>query len=565
MVLRHATGLWVSIVLLSIAGAQNSAPPQHVTRDWSSSHIIFTGLTPETVGEAVYRDPRAWHSWLEHARYRFVPPPNEVHNKARFTERRRRAFKKAKIDWNMGLFTGASAVASPAKFSFDVNATPDCTNDYVVFPTGNVTFPGSSAFATLLAFNNLYVGPGPSGICPTITSPATDPVVLFAYNTATVQSGKADLSPVLSLDGKKIAFMESNDGFAENYAAFHVLTWKAGEGTSWNSAATPGDCSPGNSCMTTLVLNNAHSDSLSNPFVDYAHDTAYVGDDGGLLHKITPVFNGTPQEVIGNGWPVQLHAAFDLVESPVYDSVSGRIFVSDWHGHTFYVVDAASGGIVNSVPFFLSSLTDPIVDSTNQTVFVMAVLYPVVYPTYYVALLQFDTSGTVLREIDVGPVGSGGGYTGAFDQRYFANPSSGAFYFASTVNYVASLYSVGFTGTTMNSSYQGPLILGNGSSTSVPTGLTEMFNPSFSNAPDRLFLGVQQSCVGANACIESFDITNGFPSGILELTQLGGPGVGGIIVDNVSASPQASSIYFEGSPPAGTFPSAIKLTQSSLQ
>jgi hypothetical protein len=112
---------------------------------------------------------------------------------------------------------------------------------------------------------------------------------------------KGRRSPILSLDGKKIAFVESNDGSGSTYTAFHVLTWKSGEGTAWSSAAAPGDCSGGNSCMTTLVLNSTRSDSGSSPFVDYAHDTAYVGDDSGRLHKITPVFTGTPVEVIGSG------------------------------------------------------------------------------------------------------------------------------------------------------------------------------------------------------------------------------------------------------------------------
>jgi hypothetical protein len=56
--------------------------------------------------------------------------------------------------------------------------------------------------------------------------------VLFAYNTTTTTQGKADLSPVLSLDGKEVTFVESNDGFTSNYTAFHVLTWVAGEGTA---------------------------------------------------------------------------------------------------------------------------------------------------------------------------------------------------------------------------------------------------------------------------------------------------------------------------------------------
>jgi hypothetical protein len=64
-------------------------------------------------------------------------------------------------------------------------------------------------------------------------------------------------------------------------------------------------------------------------------------------------------------------------------------------------------------------------------------------------------------------------------------------------------------------------------------------------------------------CIENFNISHGFPSGILNILTLPGTGssfdVSGIIVDNVSSSAQASSIYFDAT---GT---AYKLTQSALQ
>src|SRR6266446_6690662 len=468
----------------------------------------------------------------------------------------------------MPIGNGVGPFAYPAKFTFDVNAAPDCANDYVVFPTANSDVPGASGSgvrASIVAFNNLYAGLGPTGICPTPPSPATQPSVLFAYNASTTSLGRASHSPALSLDGKKIAFMESNDGFASNYTAFRVLTWKAGEGTAWSSAAAPGDCSAGNSCMATLVLNNAHSDSGSSPFVDYAHDTAYVGDDGGRLHKITPVFSGTPAEVIGSGWPVQLASSPDIVNSPVYDSVSGRIFTTDNRGN-LYVVDGATGTILKTVsPVGIFFPSDPIVDSTNQTVFVFG---PDTSTNLRVA--QFDTSGTLLRALNAGRLsGDANVYTGAFDNNYYTSPASGSLYFAGASNGVASLFSVGFTGNVMNSTFSGPLTLSTSSTTSAPTPLTEIFNPSFSSAQDRLFLGIDANCVSGSSdgCIESFDISHGFPSQILNSHTLSTAGtsqsVSGIVIDNVSALAQASSIYFEATPNASN--SAIKLTQASLQ
>ena len=561
--LAVATLPWV--LLASIAAAQDSAPPRHLVHDWSNRHVIFTGLTPENIADIAEADPRAWDSWVNHARHRFEPgrdpdPPHRGH----------RHHKGLATDWNMPIGSTLGPTVYPAKFSFDVNASPDCANDFVVFPTATGGFPGSSGSgASIVAFNNLYAGPGPTGICPTPLAPAIQPSVLFAYNTSTTILGKASQSPVLSLNGKKIAFVESNDGFANNYTAFHVLTWKAGEGTAWNSAAVPGDCSAGNSCMTTLVLSSTHSDSASSTFVDYAHDTAYVGDDGGQLHKITSVFSGTPVEVIGSGWPVQLASAPDHVQSPVYDSVSARVFVTDGNS-ALYVVDSKTGTIIATVPLnYFPQESALIVDSTNQTVFVFG---GDLSPVDGLAVSQFDTSGSLLRKIDAATLGgSVSVFDGAFDNNYYTSPSSGALYFAGSANAHASLFSVGFTGKIMNSSFSGPLVLSTNSTTSVATPLTEIFNPSFAGAPDRLFLGIDANCVNGsnNGCIESFDISHGFPTGILSSYVLATNGtsfsVSGIIVDNVSSLAQASSIYFESSPTGNPTQSAIKLTQSALQ
>jgi hypothetical protein len=565
---RSVAAALVCIFYSSVVAAQVSASQQHLVRDWSTRHVVFTGLTPGNLGSAVGADPRAWHSWAEHALYTFKPSRRGERELPtdRYHRQRRRHKKELLADWDIPIGGAVGPWAFPAKFGFDVDATPDCTNDYVVFPTSNPGTPGLSGVApTLIAFNNLYTGPGPTGICPSPSTPATLPSVLFAYNTTTTTQGKADLSPVLSLDGKKVAFVESNDSFTSDYAAFHVLTWVAGEGTA-TAAALPGDCFPGHSCMATLVLSTTHSDSRSSPFVDYAHDTAYVSDDGGVLHKITPVFNGTPVEITGNGWPVQLAPAPDRVNSPVYDSVSGRIFVTDANNTTLYVVDGGSGTILKKVSLSAFFVSDLIVDSTNQTVFVF-----LADSSFNLAVEQIDTSGALLRRLVVAPIGGNlNVFTGALDQNYFTSPSTGSLYFAGAVNFHASLYSVGFTGTTMNASFSGPLVLSTSATTSVPGSLTEFFNPSLSGSPDRLFVGIDANCVNGSAdgCIESFDISNGFPSAILSSRTLGTSGgslsVSGIIIDNVSSSAQASSIYFE-SFPQGSSQSAIKLTQLDLQ
>jgi hypothetical protein len=533
--------------------------PQHLVQDWSSRHVVFSGLTPETIDDAVAADPRAWHSWLNHARYNFQSAVESDSEPNLDFARRRRHKKTLRRDWQMNL--GGASVGPrtfPAKFSFNVNAPPDCTNDYVVFGT---TVPVSSGLLggspSLIGFNNLYTGPGPTGICPTPTAPASQPSVLFAYNTATVPSGIsfANLSPVLSLDGTKIAFIENNSGSGSNYTAFHVLTWKAGEGTL-SSAALPGNCAAGNSCMTTLVLSTTTGNDTSSPFVDYSHDTAYVAD-GAHLHKITPVFGGTPKDTVGGGWPV----ALSFADSPVYDSVSGRVFVVTG-SNSLVVINAATGATISTTALSAFTPAGPIVDSANQTVFI----FFTALPSFALTVDQFDTSGTLLSHLVAGTVsGNVSIFTGTFDHNYFSNPSTGRLYFAGAINGVGSLYGVGFTGKFMNTTFSGPLALSTSATTSVPTPLTSIYNPTLTGSPDRLFVGLDSNCTSGSSagCMENLNISSGFPSAVLNRLTIPLSGssldVSGIIIDNVSALAQASSIYFDG---AG---SAFKLTQSALQ
>ena len=51
-------------------------------------------------------------------------------------------------------------------------------------------------------------------------------------------------------------------------------------------------------CMVMIPFSGVAGNSNSSPYVDYASDVLYVGDDSGNLHKFTGVFNGTPAEEI---------------------------------------------------------------------------------------------------------------------------------------------------------------------------------------------------------------------------------------------------------------------------
>jgi len=190
-----------------------------------------------------------------------------------------------KIDWSIPLGTGIVAPNMfPAKYNFDINAAPDCANDYVVF--GLNVAGATPGQANLVGVKNLYSGSG--GIC------GANPTVNWAYNASTA-GGVVRTSPAVSLDGKRIVYVESTAGTA----IVHVLAWKAGEGTAATVAATPtlnGACTgtvaaPTSSCLKSVTFSTTATDTLASPWVDYQTDKAFVGGDDGKIYRISCVFN----------------------------------------------------------------------------------------------------------------------------------------------------------------------------------------------------------------------------------------------------------------------------------
>jgi len=241
-------------------------------------------------------------------------------------------------DWSAALgLTNFAAVNSatsapiyPAKYSFDPTAAPSCANDFVVFATGAAgTNTGLSRVPSIAAFNQLYTsqaGGTPAGYCGT-----NGPSVAWAYlnvTCATSTSASTDpiaSSPVLSLDGKKVAWVTST-------GKVQILT--IGTVGSNGSSVTNPVCiqnapggvatSPNNAVLNSVTLDNAvHKPTtgvgLSSIFVDYNSDSAYVGDNDGYLHKITPFFTagGALQEVTTPSWQTR-HAY--VVGSIIVDS-----------------------------------------------------------------------------------------------------------------------------------------------------------------------------------------------------------------------------------------------------
>ena len=267
--------------------------------------------------------------------------------------------QKSKVakDWSMDLGTGTVGAGQyPAKYSFSTTATGLCSNsstpDYVVYNTGKAGASGSQA--NIIAYDNIYSG------CSSVTGASTTvPLVYWSYYTGT---GTAATSPVLSLNGTMVAFIESGD--PSSSSTLRILKWKSGEGTNYSVPAAPDEtytnttagasgntawstCPSGDSCLISIAFQaNAHTDTLSAPYYDYPSDTLWVGDSSGYLHEFTGVFLGTPGEVTSGGWPVSRSSCGGALASPVYDNTHSLVFVGDFCGDLDAIT--TSGGVTSS-------------------------------------------------------------------------------------------------------------------------------------------------------------------------------------------------------------------------
>ena len=269
----------------------------------------------------------------------------------------------AHSDWSENLGSGASLGAGnfPAKYTFQIttaNCASASTPDYVVFPTGLV---GSSNQASIVGFDNLYSG------CT-----GTVPQTYWAYNTV----GQILTSPIISIDGSQVAFVQSTAG-TSGQGMLVVLKWKAGTGTV-GAPVTLAAVSNANyracvaPCMTTVSLKGggvAVDDRTSSAVPDYSNDVLYVGGTSSWLHKISGVFSGTPGEVTTGGFPVQLFPTnATALFSPALDPVTGNIIVGDAGGYLFRVT--SSGAVTRSAQLdHAVGVVDAVVDPSVGVIY----------------------------------------------------------------------------------------------------------------------------------------------------------------------------------------------------
>ena len=561
-------------------------------QDWSSRHLVMPGMRAEDVLAAGDREPR-------HV-YNMVMRQMAVENLRRRVPRPR---PRMKIDWAVSLENGyVPQNQFPAKYRFDVGAE-DCNSDFIVFGlTG-----ASGTQANLVGINNLYTEAAPQ--CN-----SGSPWVAFAYNTVTQTGGQIKTSPELSIDGTKVAFVESTSGASY----FHVLvlpnpipTPPAQSGTVL-SPLTPTSCTTPTTvgCMTTLPIETTATNSNSSPWIDYDADTAYVGADNGLLYKVTPVFGGgAPALVSTGGWPVTVSTqTTKVLTAPVVDDTSGRIFLGDGYGYLYAVnltnpdtsmaqvtVGWVGNGPGTGVVDPPIAVTDPANPTTDQVfVFTGCSIVQGIGGALSQLPANFTSSSTLTTSntVDLGS-GHGNGdcttgnvHSGTFDNAFWVNGSTSG-----------HMIACGFVSGTLSAPlipsnplmyffpFASNIITSTGSSTFVVNNtvgdecspLTEFYN----GTTDRMFFGVGST----DGYLESSTITTslttptctGLPTSSCVTAPSALGGTSGIVIDN-ELSNGGTNIYFstiaagsvngqQCNVPGGVASPhcAVKLTQSALQ
>lgn len=606
MFVKICLRLSLSLVLGAAAVlAQDQAPSSqspHVgqVHDWSSHHVMLSGgRTPEN-SQNIKTEPRLLMQLKERSAHEGDHTdsrrPHEPHDapapQILIDGSTGNGRMGVKVDWSVSLGSGnVAANMFPAKYRFDIDGMPSCTLDFVVF--GLDVVGRSNHQANLVAVDNLYSG-NPAGLC------GTKPTVDWAYNGSTA-GGSVLTSPVLSLDGKKIAYVES----AASSAVFHILTWVAGDGTVNHSVnpTLPTACTATSSCLQSVTFSSTATATFASPWVDYATDKGFVASDNGKIYRISCVFNCALNTNPTIDWTYTLPVAGTGGTTPrpnggVYNSPYGYLIVGDQLGELWVINASTSTPTLHAGPVMVGgggcTVTNPpgrtgtpnpctptgagygipdsiTLDASGGSQRILAFTGNN-GTNAAVAQLTQDLTGLISV-----PVGQGGVdiHSGTFDNTYYGNtPSAGHVFLCGTgpADNIPYHYWVGYSAyplidSAASGSFQ-RLAGGNGVTC---TPYNEFYNPNLNlggmvGHHDLLISGLVDP---TNGFIITNDISLGSVPGALNFVNYPG-GISGQVIDNDSTAAQASSIYFTtlGSVNVGTCPNslcAVKLTQGSLQ
>jgi hypothetical protein len=577
--------LSITLATASICAAQS----QHrgIVLDATTNRVIVTGgMTPANLA-AAERNPRIMQLLLRQAAAAERRRPNNVipaleggfgifdalPTAIKVEGKTTQVTANRKIDWSVPLGAGSLAPHQyAAKYGFNVNAAPDCVNDYAVYGLNVAGVTGGQA--NLVGINELYSGSNPTGLC------GTEPHINWAYNGSTA-GGTILGSTTLSLDGTKIAYVES----ASSSSILHVLTWKAGQGTSPTHSASPthvGSCSSTTSCLTSLTYSSTATTSGDGVYVNYDTDKGYVASNDGNVYQISCVFtcalNANPTVDWVFTLPVAGTGGAQPVPGflPVYDG--GYVFVGDQLGEVWSINASGTTPVLAAGPYMVGGggctttnppgrtgtpspctanggsygVGGPVIDGSADKVYAYSGNDGTPGASAVVVQLSFDLTDQVRDPVGLGSVGNTTTNVpldiGDFDNNYLSgDPTDGHLFLCGTGTSDTTPYDywIGFSSyPLMNSeSTQGPQRI---AIAGAPcTGYTAFYNPNINlggnpNDHDLLMSGVIDPTDGL---LITDDISNGSITGPLNFVFYPG-GTSNFIIDNISDEAQASNMYF---------------------
>ena len=167
--------------------------------DWTNRRVVFSKPANAWQGAQIQRDPRYLQQYYRQNYWKLASGDKRY--------RQFRGLRTMERDWAVSL--GAGGVArgmSPAKYTFNVNATPSCTADFAVFPinasTGNTrghvvgTFTGEPASGQTASIT--ITPTGGTAITLTLTASTTLNTGLDFEVSATTATDAANLAAAIN-------------------------------------------------------------------------------------------------------------------------------------------------------------------------------------------------------------------------------------------------------------------------------------------------------------------------------------------------------------------------------
>src|SRR6202453_3951297 len=553
-------------------------------QDWSNRHVVYTRDGSVAQMMLLRDDPRFVHNLYRHY--------SQEHRKdlaaalgLQLPEADQNQREEA--DWNIGLHD-VNANEEQHDLGFRPWMIWDPTrpisrlkNKHSKVDWAISLGPTVAKQANLVGLTNLYSDSASAGFCS-----GTAPTFLFSYAIGT---GGSALSPVLSEDGTKIAWIE-NPSATTSY--LHVTKWVANQGatatapvavtgTFSNGACTVTTAScdfsveytastyPG--CSTAHTAGNSHSDL----YVDYSSNTGFISANNGLLYHISNIFSSTANPVVDFCIPV--NTAFETTPSgamsgPVYDPILNEVFLTDSEKIYAFTVNTTA-----TTPNFSAASTPSYTfgsSASNHNCPAGPGAWVDMFNGYLYGFSPYDAAGkTSVTQIptslasgtavELGPESTNADpilFYGAFDNNYYNNGPKSS---------LSTLYSCGTDQT--NTNWQDLFSIRFNAGTGVvnttpamsyntnvnPSGVLGLCSPItefYDGTNDRIFVGMgQPASSGGSNVVTMWNVNNQLtntsgtsgtmPTYTAEATgYVGGPS--GIAPDNNSGDSEAETLYF---------------------